>query len=386
MRLPPPDTWQWFESICHLLWREIWSDPNAQMNGRRGQPQHGVDIFGRPIYQDSYAGVQCKDKDTRLGSALTENEMENECQKATEFVPDISSFTIATSGPRDETLQRHARQLTEAETYPFEVSVWSWDDIEQEILFRPAILSRFYTGISVSTDLPSSIALSRFCPRDQFHAFFTRPIIDAAIAPRLKEFLIPVIYELSDNAFCHGAATKIHIECSEKSILLIDDGTAFDPTSQLDPSKTSSRSHVGSFVFSALREEFSSEFTAEYCRIDNDNVHQNRLELRFCRALHTFGPVQAFNLSVDMSLAYGRASAERLAESIPLPHRTEEIVLVITSVSNYSALIQFLITMLRRMPASMVLTVSLPRTKLLERADEWLSGFFDDTRLKVSLR
>lgn len=45
---PPPKNWQDFESLCHDLWKEIWKDPNAQKNGRSGQEQHGVDVFGQP--------------------------------------------------------------------------------------------------------------------------------------------------------------------------------------------------------------------------------------------------------------------------------------------------------------------------------------------------
>ncbi len=36
-----------FESLCLHLWKEIWGDPEAKKNGRSGQPQAGVDVFGR---------------------------------------------------------------------------------------------------------------------------------------------------------------------------------------------------------------------------------------------------------------------------------------------------------------------------------------------------
>jgi hypothetical protein len=36
-----------FESLCLDLWKDIWQDSGAQNNGRRGQKQDGVDIFGR---------------------------------------------------------------------------------------------------------------------------------------------------------------------------------------------------------------------------------------------------------------------------------------------------------------------------------------------------
>src|ERR1051326_1445339 len=85
IRLPIPANWQDFEMICHLLWRDIWNDPNAQRNGRVGQPQAGVDVWGRPAYLNHYAGVQCKDKDSKLGSALSRSEVDSECKKAINF-------------------------------------------------------------------------------------------------------------------------------------------------------------------------------------------------------------------------------------------------------------------------------------------------------------
>ena len=112
-RLPIPKNWQDFENVCHRLWAEIWNDVNAQKNGRKGQPQNGVDIFGKPLYSKSYDGVQCKDKDNRLGSILTENELEQESKKVKGFTPRISSFTLATTSPRDQQMQEFCRKVNE---------------------------------------------------------------------------------------------------------------------------------------------------------------------------------------------------------------------------------------------------------------------------------
>ena len=42
-RWEPPSDPTAFESLCLDLWKEIWQDPGAQPNGRRGQRQDGVD-------------------------------------------------------------------------------------------------------------------------------------------------------------------------------------------------------------------------------------------------------------------------------------------------------------------------------------------------------
>jgi len=44
--LPKPKDWQDFERKTRALFECVLGDPNTQMNGRTGQPQHGVDIPG----------------------------------------------------------------------------------------------------------------------------------------------------------------------------------------------------------------------------------------------------------------------------------------------------------------------------------------------------
>src|ERR1700676_2598167 len=68
-RWDPPNDPTAFESLCLELWRDIWNDPNAQKNGRSGQPQAGVDVFGQ--HDGKWAGVQCKQKDGLLWSKVT---------------------------------------------------------------------------------------------------------------------------------------------------------------------------------------------------------------------------------------------------------------------------------------------------------------------------
>ncbi len=46
--LPKPKSWDEFEDIVWDLYTRRWRDPHADRYGRGGQPQHGVDIVGRP--------------------------------------------------------------------------------------------------------------------------------------------------------------------------------------------------------------------------------------------------------------------------------------------------------------------------------------------------
>ena len=89
---PPPKNWQDFEKLCRDLWREIWRDPNTQKNGRSGQDQHGVDVYGRPNEGEKWAGVQCKGKDNYSNKTVTEKELLEEVEKAKNFTPALSTW------------------------------------------------------------------------------------------------------------------------------------------------------------------------------------------------------------------------------------------------------------------------------------------------------
>ena len=79
--LPAPSDWQAFERFTRDLFSAIWEDPRAQMNGRSGQPQAGVDVFGTSARTGALEGVQCKGKDARYGHSVTIDELKNEVSK-----------------------------------------------------------------------------------------------------------------------------------------------------------------------------------------------------------------------------------------------------------------------------------------------------------------
>ena len=146
-RWPPPNDPTAFESLCLELWKDIWQYPSAKKNGRNGQPQAGVDVYGQR--QDEWIGVQCKQKDGLLRTKLTVKELEEEVEAAKKFKPMLTSFILATTGPRDAIAQQRARELTERHEQRglFTVEVWSWEDIWSALYGRE--------------ELPSSIMLSQ---------------------------------------------------------------------------------------------------------------------------------------------------------------------------------------------------------------------------------
>ncbi len=127
--LPKPKNWQDFENKMRELIACVLDYPNTQQNGRSGQKQNGVDIYGYRN-SDCLVGIQCKKK---FENSVTEKELRDEVIKAKAFKPRISEFILVTTAPRDQKNQECARLITnelKGTSHPIHVSVWGWDEIE----------------------------------------------------------------------------------------------------------------------------------------------------------------------------------------------------------------------------------------------------------------
>ena len=277
-RLPQPDTWQEFEIICHQLWKDIWGDVNAQRNGRAGQKQNGVDVYGTPLYTSKLAAVQCKDKDALLGSPLTEHELLAEATKAMGFKPVINSFSLATTAARDQAIQEAVRDINIRKAYPFEVSVWSWSDIAEEIMARPLILNNYWRDFPLENEEVASI-VSINSTSDKFHAFFGRKILIDSITDKTRAALRSIAYELCDNALLHGKARGVELSLVGRMFIIKDDGVAFNPILQLDKSKVTLSSHAGSLVVHQFLENYKEHINIEYNYVLDNGVNKNQLTI-----------------------------------------------------------------------------------------------------------
>jgi tetratricopeptide (TPR) repeat protein len=154
--IPKPKDWQAFERDARLLFEFSLNDPHIQNNGRVGQPQHGVDIFGRRGGLGGYVGIQCKGKDADYGGSVTEAELRAEVQKSAGFQPPISEFILITTAPDDAAIQRVARELDEEvrrSGRAVKISVWGWGRIQQEIVRFPEAIKAFHPDASPFTDV-----------------------------------------------------------------------------------------------------------------------------------------------------------------------------------------------------------------------------------------
>ncbi|MCQ4312786.1 hypothetical protein NAV33_12875 [Pseudomonas stutzeri] len=151
-QIPRPKHWQEFEELCLALFREVWKDSLAQKNGRAGQPQHGVDVWGGIDGSRSrFQGVQCKGKDESLGATVCESELVAEITKADKFSPALEHWILATTAPTDGELQRIAREISvdRERQGKFTVQVMGWGDIESLLFSHPTVIEAFYPELGV---------------------------------------------------------------------------------------------------------------------------------------------------------------------------------------------------------------------------------------------
>lgn len=148
-QIAPPKEWGTFEDLCHALFKQVWQDPLAQKNGRRGQAQYGVDVFGTSHGdQRSFWAVQCKGKESNYGSKAQWSEILLEITKAEKFSPKLDKWIFATTAPTDAALQKAARELTverKAEGL-FSVDVLGWEEILALMANAPEVIVEFYPG------------------------------------------------------------------------------------------------------------------------------------------------------------------------------------------------------------------------------------------------
>jgi len=127
-----PENWQDFEKLCKKLWGEIWNCSNSiKRNGRGGQNQCGVDVYGLPLDETGYYGIQCKGKDDYLKAKLTEKEIDAEIVKAQNFSPKLKSLIFATTADKDVSIEQYIREqnIEHISKGLFSIDVFSWADI-----------------------------------------------------------------------------------------------------------------------------------------------------------------------------------------------------------------------------------------------------------------
>jgi len=159
--LPPPANWQDFERLCFDLYARSWRTSDAALNGRSGQSQAGVDVYGTDRVEDRFTGVQCKGKDGDYGVALTRAELLAEIEKAKRFIPPLEVFILATSAPDDAALQIVAREISRSHKAQglFEVRVQGWGTLKQILTDHLDVVRKHFPDLA-PTAVEDQIAAS----------------------------------------------------------------------------------------------------------------------------------------------------------------------------------------------------------------------------------
>lgn len=147
--LRKPSNWQDFESLCLLLWREEWKSEDIKKNGRTGQNQNGVDIYGHCGVEFEYSGIQCKCKSD--GESLTIKEIDEEIDKAKAFNPQLRRFVIATTAKKDASIEEYVRirDVESRRSGQFSIDIKSWNDIVEMLERNKSVLNLY---LDVVTD------------------------------------------------------------------------------------------------------------------------------------------------------------------------------------------------------------------------------------------
>lgn len=140
--LPVPESWEEFETIVADVMKQEWSDPYITRHGRQGQRQDGVDIYGHPDHLGGgTSGIQCKNT-----SSVDISLVEEEVEKAMDFIPPLDEYIFTCAAPSDAQLQEKVRALALElrDTDTFELRIMFWDDISLALSDHRDLLRKHY--------------------------------------------------------------------------------------------------------------------------------------------------------------------------------------------------------------------------------------------------
>ncbi|MDQ0572610.1 hypothetical protein QFZ42_004444 [Variovorax paradoxus] len=183
--LPAPADWQAFERFTRDLFSAVWDDSRAQMNGRTGQAQAGVDVFGTNARTGLLEGVQCKGKDARYGHSVTVDELQDEVKKALTFTPSLSHYYLVTSGVADVKVQEEARRISESNKNSglFGVDVYSWDQLLALLQEHRKVARKHFRALQVAlTEIDAPAELIAICHQSFQNANAQFHTVDAVAA------------------------------------------------------------------------------------------------------------------------------------------------------------------------------------------------------------
>lgn len=147
-RLPPPKSWDEFESIVCSAAKNRWKNPDFTRHGRQGQRQDGVDVYGNDS-DGKLVGLQCKN----TVSDLSVDTIKEEVEKAESFKPALTYLYVATTAETDKKTQALVRELSEERKAAgkFGVLALFWGDICNDLTLDESRLYQHYPQLKPKT-------------------------------------------------------------------------------------------------------------------------------------------------------------------------------------------------------------------------------------------
>jgi hypothetical protein len=147
--IPTPNSWDEFENVTLSAAKLRWESIDFFRNGRPGQKQDGVDIWGDDD-AGRHIGVQCKNTVTGVSLEVVRAEISN----AEAFTPALDKLYIAATARRDGPLQKAVRKLSLARSRSakFKVGLLFWDDICQDLARDDDVFFGHYPQFKVGID------------------------------------------------------------------------------------------------------------------------------------------------------------------------------------------------------------------------------------------
>ena len=374
---PIVKSWDEFESLCLMLFKEIWNCPNAQKNGRQGQEQKGVDIFGTPSWEDKIYGVQCKHK--QYDKKLTIDEIYKECDKAKKFDKNLVLLYFATTDSRDSFLQELVRNLNNEKKYNFKILVYSWNDIEEELNSRSSIVKTFYRDIFNSPEYEAretQVIMPRFNVKNNFYSFFYREPVKYNISEPVLLDIISLMYEIADNSYNHGNASEVKIIRDGNKFILEDNGKKFNPTEHLKSDYTLTEK-MGSGIFQSFIKKYNNQIDIQYKYEEKKNTLI--LCIKDFEFLHSKATYQ--EIVLDLGDVFGRLEANNFAAANNINPKVQEIILDITKLPSFSAAGSLIAYYEKALGIKQKLIVYLPRN-----AGYFFNHLISDERIVFKVR
>jgi hypothetical protein len=148
--IPPPKSWDEFEDIALAAAKLRWDAADFFRNGRQGQKQDGVDIWGHDD-DGRHIGEQCKNTVDGISLSVVKAEIAN----AEAFTPKLDRLYVATTAKRDAPLQKIVRQISQqrAKAGLFKVGLLFWDEVCQDLAKDDDVFFRHYPQFKQGVDL-----------------------------------------------------------------------------------------------------------------------------------------------------------------------------------------------------------------------------------------